>query len=241
MGQLILQGYNALIGTTFRDFWNRTAQSRTKYATAVTCKVTSTGAGDTSAGACAKTVRVWGVDATYAEIYEDFILAGTTAAVGTKSFLRINRMEVLTVGAIGWNTGTIYVFNAAGTSTSGTPTTATNVFGLIVPKDNVSAMGMYTVPLGKWVKLKQVMATSYDATTTVKYGVVQMTVKEGSAAMLTYYLGGTSGASGQLNWNPARPVYFPEKTEIIFQGKISASGPMNIMIEFETSDETVTM
>lgn len=86
----------------------------------------------------ARTVLVTGVDATYAEISETVILNGTSSVNTVNSYLRINSMEVLTVGSGGVPAGNI-------TATAATDST---VSCRILAGNNVSFHGWYTVPLG---------------------------------------------------------------------------------------------
>lgn len=68
---------------------------------------------DDSAGTGARTVRVEGLDANWLAITEDVVMNGTTAVALTKTYIRINKAFILTVGTVGTNDGDIDVLEAA--------------------------------------------------------------------------------------------------------------------------------
>lgn len=114
--------------------------------------VSSSSTADTSAGTGARTVTVFGLDADYNEISETVTLNGQTAVNTTKSYLRVNRMNVRSAGSGGANAGVIYT--GTGTITSGVPA---NVYASIngVTGSNQSLMAIWTVPAGYTAYLLQ--------------------------------------------------------------------------------------
>jgi len=82
-------------------------------------------------------VMITGLDADYNEITEILALNGQTAVTSTKSFFRINGLQVLTdtpLGAIYFGTGTV---------SAGVPA---NVYGFIGALDGTQLAAFYTVP-----------------------------------------------------------------------------------------------
>lgn len=89
--------------------------------TAITLGIASTSVNDSSAGTGARTVILLGLNSNYDEISETIILNGQTEVNTTELFLRVNEAFVLTVGATGWNEGTIYIGGSDNTFTAGIP------------------------------------------------------------------------------------------------------------------------
>ena len=118
-------GINNAVGTSFETIW--TASSVYSYlAAASVLKISSGSADDASAGTGARTIRINGLDANYAEISETVILNGQTAVNTVNSYLRVSSLIVLTAGSGGVNAGILYA--GTGTVTSGVPQ---NVFAQI--------------------------------------------------------------------------------------------------------------
>lgn len=84
-------------------------------------------------------VRIAGLDINYFEISEILALNGQTAVTSTKSFFRINDMQVLTDTPIG------NLYFGTGTVTVGVPA---NVYGFIAAGDSTQLAAIYTVPAG---------------------------------------------------------------------------------------------
>lgn len=107
-----------------------------------TVEIFSDDADDTSAGAGARTVRIFGLKSATSTTYEseDLTLNGVTPVVSTNTWYRVNRATVLTAGATGANEGTLVVRHT---------TTTTNVFVSILPLYNQSSVCAWTVPYGK--------------------------------------------------------------------------------------------
>ena len=98
-------------------------------------------AADTSDGAGARTIRVYGIDDSLNFVSEDITLAGASASTSTTtSFWRICFITVLTVGTYGGsNTGAITLQD----------TSATLDLNIIPAAQSNSASACYTVPAGK--------------------------------------------------------------------------------------------
>lgn len=152
-----------------------------------------------------------GLDANYNAISEYITLTGQTPVTTTKSYLRINNLNVVSGNA---NVGNIYV--GVGAVTAGVPAT---VYGEIVATNVNSLQGFYTVP------------ANYDAY--VYYG----SIASGSTASNKYVTGKlmmrpygapigvllrTTLASGINAFNFAAPLRIPAKSDIEARAKSSS-------------------
>ena len=97
----------------------------------------STDTDDTSGGAGARTVQIYGLDSNYNLFDETKTLDGTTN-VPTSAFTMIYRMIVRSAGATGYNEGDIIV----------TADTDGTVTAKITSKNNQSLMTQFMVPIG---------------------------------------------------------------------------------------------
>jgi hypothetical protein len=125
----------------FETIWNGGA-SYTGH-DAVAAEITtlsSSNAADTAAGTGARTVEVYGLDASYLEISEVVTLLGTTLVDTTLSYIRLNRMIVRSAGTGGVNVGTL---NAA------QKITTANIFAVMPIGYNQTMICAYTIPAGK--------------------------------------------------------------------------------------------
>jgi len=116
--------------------------------------VSSSNANDTAAGTGARTVEIFGLDASYNEISETISLNGQTGVSTSQSYLRINRAIVRTAGSGGQNAGVIYA--GTGTVTAGVPA---NIYTTIAAGDNQTLMALWTVPAGYTAYLHELLAT----------------------------------------------------------------------------------
>ena len=119
-----------------------------KPASAATVFVSSANTNDTSAGSGARTVLLEGLDANYNAVSETITLNGQTQVESSLSYIRLFKVEAVTVGSGGKNAGIVYV--AVTGATSGVPD---NAIYLVISADdnaplNTSATAAYTVPAG---------------------------------------------------------------------------------------------
>jgi hypothetical protein len=169
-------------------------------AAAVLELVSSSAADDGSpAGTGAQTVRVVGLDADYNEIYEDFVLNGTTAVVGTKLFLRINFVSVTAAGSGKTNAGNITIRDAsAGTTRS-----------YISATRGIAEVGVFTVPAGHLMLAQGWMIASRDATGASSADIEFWSTKNG-----VRQVSWMSVVSGTLTADLTLPHVWQEKTDI---------------------------
>ena len=136
-------GQNPDIDTVsgFEAIWNAGGSYTGHDPTAAeTVEVFSSDANDTAAGTGARTVQVYGLDATYAEQTETVTLNGVTAVDTVNDYIRLYRAIVRTAGSGGENAGDIAIRQKV---------TTANVFALMPAGYNQTMIAAYTVPLGK--------------------------------------------------------------------------------------------
>lgn len=117
--------------------------------------VSSTSAADADEGTGAQTIRVYGLDTNFAWISEDITLSGQTKVTGSKTFLDVFYVEVLTAGSGIVNAGDIYVVatGTGGVYSSGEPGTLTSLM-LFMPEGKTRSWNGHIVPpLGKDLRL----------------------------------------------------------------------------------------
>ena len=135
-------GINATVGTSNETVWIG-SNAYTFPAAASVLKVSSSSASDAAAGTGARTVQIQGLNAAYEAVVETVILNGQTEVNTTNSYLRVNKMTVLTAGSGGTSVGNIYA--GTGTVTAGVPAVVVNQTGIL---SNESESAFYTVPAG---------------------------------------------------------------------------------------------
>lgn len=129
-------GRNTSVGTTAEDIWDG-GGIWIAPTTARTHDIASDNAADTSAGAGARTIRVFGLTGWgSAEVSEDITMNGTSNVATANSYVIIHRMLVLTKGATDVNVGTI-------TATAQTDATVT---AQINPSEGQTQMAIYGIP-----------------------------------------------------------------------------------------------
>lgn len=145
---MILPGSNS--GRSFGYTATSAATSKTVRATTYTPQgtnqqrsVNSTNANDTSAGTGARQVKITYFDASGNGPFTETVTMNGTAAVNTvnTNIALIERMEVVAVGSVGGNVGTIQIF----TLTAGGGV----VWGSIAASDNQTYWAHHYVPLNK--------------------------------------------------------------------------------------------
>jgi hypothetical protein len=152
------------------------------------------------------TILIQGLDASYNMISETVALTGTTVAVTTKSFLRINSMSV----TAGIPTGTITLKNTANSVT----------YAQINPTIGRTQMAIYTVPAGYTFYLSRVDA--YTSANGSSADWIQYRNQQTSSTGVTSY---TQQAPFTNTYHAQRvmPRPFAEKTDIQLQAKTSAN------------------
>jgi hypothetical protein len=106
-------------------------------------KISSSSTDDDAAGTGARTVLINGLNANYDPVAEIVALDGQTAVNTTNSYIRVNKMVVLTAGTGGTSVGSIYA--GTGNVNSGVPDVVVNQTGVLA---NETESSFYTVPAG---------------------------------------------------------------------------------------------
>ena len=141
-------GHNPNASTTSTPVWSE-GGAYTYLTAADYLIMASDKATDTSAGAGARTVQIYGLDTDYKRINETVSLSGFTGVTTTNQYLRIFRMVVRSAGANAQNDGKIAILpDAAGNTftAAGVPTTTANVLAAIQTTTSQTRMCIYTIP-----------------------------------------------------------------------------------------------
>lgn len=194
-----IYGYQPSVATTFIPVWeNATAYT---YPVAATQMNLAGSVGDTA------TITINGLDANYAMITENMVLNGSTPVTTTKSYLRINSMNV----AVG-----------SATNPSGVVTlkdlTNTTIYAQINAGVGRTQMAIYTVPAGYTFFLSRIdINTSLNGNNFATYQ--NKTVSPNGVVQLTQQ------APFDINYHTQRvmPRPFTEKTDIQLQCKVNST------------------
>ena len=176
-------------------------------------KLSSSATGDVG-----QLVQIQGLDANYLEISEVLTLNGQTAVTSTKSFFRINGMQVLTDSP----TGNIYF--GTGTVTAGVPA---NVYGFIAANDNSQLAAIYTVPAGHELYLyggsSNATLANANKTVTISFNTIIGGVD---------YRGTRIQTSGGYQYFPySPPLRVPEKADLLDTATTTdASAPSSVTV-----------
>jgi len=135
-------GINNTVGQANETIWIGSNQYSFPTSASV-LKVSSSSANDAAAGTGARTIQIQGLDANYEAVSETVSLNGQTAVNTTNSYLRVNKMIVLTAGSGGTSAGFIYA--GTGDVDAGVPAVIVNQTGLIA---NETESAFYSVPAG---------------------------------------------------------------------------------------------
>ena len=139
------------VDNTYVDAWEGPTTTYVFPAAAQQMHVVSTSASDTSAGTGTRTVKIYYLDANYAEHVETVTLNGTTPVntVAT-NILRVQKMHSFSTGSNGYPVGDIALKNTAGTVT----------YSQMKANRNTAQQCIWTVPAGKTLYLSQWFAAS---------------------------------------------------------------------------------
>jgi hypothetical protein len=158
-------------------------------------------------------VRVTGVDADYNELVEDVTLGGTVAVNTVGSFLRINKIETLTVGSNGSAVGNI-------TATAATDST---VSARILAGNNQSFNAVYTVPNNKTAFLLS-MSCSLPNATSLSGMATLLSKTAALAGWVTRHIMGVTAAGVPDNVRQfGGTVVFPETSDVKIRVATSGS------------------
>jgi len=178
--------------------------------------IASSSASDAPAGIGALTITIQGLDANFDEIEEDITMNGATPVTSSKSYTRIHRMFVLTVGTNLRNVGTI----------TATAITDATVSCAMDAEKGQTLHAIYTVPAGKTLYLDHIYA-SLNKSASTSTAAVELQTRDvstsGTAWRVRRHMGihSTSGVN-QAFFTPALKV--SEKHDIqMYVVEVSAS------------------
>jgi hypothetical protein len=202
-----IYGYGAAITTSTIPAWEN-ATAYTFPAAATTMNLASTV--NTGGDLAGTTILIQGLGAGYVLQSETLALTGTTVAVTTKSYLRINSISVASVTAGAAPTGVITLKDLTNTTT----------YAQIAASFGRSQMSIYTVPAGYTFYLSRING---------------YTSANGSSADFITYSNTTYSSTGVVQYTQQAPftnLYesrrvmprpFLEKTDIVLRFKSSAN------------------
>ena len=191
--------------------------------TASILTVSSSSTADTSAGTGARTVELFGLDADYNEINEIVILTGQDPVDTDNSYLRINRMIILSAGTGGQNAGVVY----AGTGAVATGVPA-NKYATIAIGDNQTLMALWTVPAGHTAYLYETHVTAACTTSNKLLTTTLVARPEGGVFQVKDKFG-IQVDGGDIRQVYNFPLKFTEKTDIELRS-IADAGLANVEV-----------
>ena len=190
--------FNASVGTSYETIWDGVAGIYTFPSTAVIMSAVSTSASDTMG------LVITGLDADYKEISETVTLAGLTPVSTTKSFLRINYVQIAT----GSNVGEINISNGG------------TVYGHISVGNGVQQSTVFSVPAGQSLYITQVDWTSGTIGAN-KYAFTRTYLKLFNGPTLRFFE--STFVTSQLKYEPPVPFKIPEKSDFMIECKSSSA------------------
>ncbi len=229
ISSVFINGNNGGITTTFEPIWPESAAYTPLAAAMSTPYIASSDANDTSAGTGARTVRVTGVNTSYAAFSEDLTLNGQTLVnLVTTNVLFINSITVLTAGSGFTNAGVIRI--GTGANSSGVPAVVHAHMAIGFGKTQTA---MYFVPASKTLLLRNLTANSYGVTAAQTVQVVADTYTTPVAAkVLQRQYIATLNQAGSSAYTYPGTIKVPASTLVIFQALSAAStGPVMFQAE----------
>lgn len=189
-------------------------------------------AADTAAGAGARSVRLWGLNASGDEIVEIVATAGALAsAATTNSFIRLYQAEVYESGtygtqAAGSHVGNITIENAAGTEDwaqiqlNGFPSGTTGIGSITVPRNHVGLVSSIQINVDN--------AKSTDVLILKREGILQTAAPHSPIQKVQEFI----GVSRSISVTFDMPLKFPELTDVGVLAKVSnGTGAVSVDIE----------
>lgn len=199
-------GLNPEIKAAIEDIWDQGGVYAGWLTTATTITVEGTSDDDSPSGTKCLTMRVWGLDADFEEITEDFVMEGTTPVVSDKSFIRVNRAQMLTAGSAGTN-GKLIVKSGS------------TVLAAIEAGYGQTEMALWTVPAGYEGQLHDV----WIGVSSKEAALIRLLVREfGTQAWIVKRAIPIAEGTALLHWR--FPLIIPEKADIRLAATSTATG-----------------
>jgi hypothetical protein len=221
-------GINTAVGTSNETVWIG-SNTYTFPAAASVLKISSSSADDASpSGTGARTVQIQGLNASYEPVVETVTLNGQTEVNTTNSYIRVNKMIVLTAGTGGTSVGNIYA--GTGIVTAGVPAVVVNQTGILA---NETESGFYTVPAG-YTAFINMWTMSSGNTTPDEWTRFTLRIRPFGGVFgikAQYHI----AASGIYECKAAYPLPIPEKADLEIlaatsDGSASVSTQLQLML-----------
>ena len=226
-------GRNIACGTSYTPVTDNGLYPTPQVGAATTLRVKAGGnAADTAAGAGARSIRLYGLDANGDEVEEVIATAGASASASTSaSFLRLYKVEVETSGTYGTQSagshvGNITIENTAGTQDwaqiqlNGFPSGSTSIGSITIPRNHV---GLVTS-----IQINVDQAKATDIIILKREGVTQASAPYKPIVKLQEFLGVSSSVSISFE----TPIKFAELTDLGVLAKVSnGTGAVSVDIE----------
>jgi hypothetical protein len=198
-----IYGYqNTLSSTTAIPVW----EGNTAYTYPVSAATMHLASSVNTGDDLTATVTINGLDSGYNAISETIALNGTTAVTTTKSYLRINSMNVATKNP----TGIITLKDL----------TNTTLYAQINAGFGATQMSIYTVPAGYTFFLQRINAYTSAIGYTADYAVYRNWSQSSSG---TPRVAQNAAFINEYSTTRIMPRPFTEKTDIQLQGRVSAN------------------
>ena len=205
---------SAVAASTDTDIWDKAASSAgwTPPTSAQTHNIVSGDTNDAEEGTGARTVKVYGLDANWALTSETVTLNGTTAVATTGSYIRIYKLEVISVGSGGSNAGEI----TATASSDGTVTAA------IEAGNNRSLMAIYSVPADTFAYILGYNANIHTPASATDAANIKLLIKENADAATSNYkvvhmLSVYTSATQAPQYHFLTPIAVSAKSDIVLR------------------------
>ena len=226
-------GRNIACGTSYVPVSDNGIYRTPQVAGATQLRVKAGGnAADTAAGAGARSIKLWGINATGDEVTEVINTAGASASTATtNSFIRLYHAEVHESGTYGTQStgshvGTITIENAAGTEDwaqiqlNGFPSASTAIGSLTVPRNHACLVTSIQI------NVDQTKTT--DLLVLKREGVTDTAAPYKPIVKIQEFLGVASSKSITFE----TPIKFTELTDIGVLAKVSnGTGAVSVDME----------
>ena len=178
-----------------------------------------------------RTMRLEGLNENYELVSEDITMQGRTQVATANTYLRVFKMEALTVGSNGHQAGDIYLADSGATNGVPTGTYYLRIDNALQASDNQSSAAIYTVPAGHTLYIDLIQfKTAIRANVTTRGLVNFVTRAYNSDVWVSLYKHALR--TTLLDAPFSRPLAIPEKTDIECRGTIDGTGSNDISASF---------
>ena len=194
--------------------------------TARTHQITSSDDEDGGAGTDtgALTLRLFGLDASFALQQEDITLDGTNDVATASTYTMIHRMDVLTAGSAGKNIGVI----------TATADTDASVTAQIAPANNQTEMAIYQIPAATTGYLLYWYCDAGKAVGAAGKADIELLVKDfGAVYRLQRFIGIDTSGEGAYQEPMVAPIQVAAKTIIKLHVETVSASDMDIIGGFD--------